>query len=238
MHTFPIKAFTDNYIWVIEEQEKVIVVDPGESGKVLAYLAEHTIEEVTILLTHKHDDHVGGVEAIVAQYPKTIVYGPEETKEFNDQTIHSGDVCEIYGKNFEVLPTPGHTAGHISYLMEEQLFCGDALFSGGCGRVFTGDYHAQYNTLQIFAQLQKSVKVYAAHEYTLTNLEFAQSIEPTNSVIGEALEGVRKRREKDQPTLPSTIGRELEINLLLRAKTEEEFTRLRKLRDNFLGNIG
>src|SRR5699024_10531889 len=191
------------------------------------------IEEVTLLLTHKHDDHIGGVEAIIAQYPKAIVYGPEETKEFNDQTIHPEESFEIYRKHFEVLDTPGHTEEHISYLMDDSLFCGDALFSGGCGRVFTGDYQAQYNTLQKLAQLPKSTKVYAAHEYTLTNLEFAQSIEPTNQVIGEALEKVRKMREKNQPTLPSTIGREQEINVLLRAETVGEFTRLRKLRDNF-----
>src|SRR5699024_2200066 len=115
MHTFPIKAFTDNYIWVIEEQEKVIVVDPGESSKVLAYLAEHTIEEVTILLTHKHDDHVGGVEAIVAQYPKTIVYGSEGTQEFNDQTIYWGNVFELNGNNYDVVGTLGNTEGNISY---------------------------------------------------------------------------------------------------------------------------
>src|SRR5690625_3551770 len=102
MRIFPIKAFFDNYIWVILEQEKVIVVDPGESSGVLTYLEEHSIKEVTILLTHKHDDHVGGVEAIVTQYPKTIVYGPEETQEFNDQTIYSGDVFELNGNNFEV----------------------------------------------------------------------------------------------------------------------------------------
>lgn len=233
MRIFPIKAFFDNYIWVILEQEKVIVVDPGESSGVLTYLEEHSIKEVTILLTHKHDDHVGGVEAIVTQYPKTIVYGPEETQEFNDQTIYSGDIFELNGNNFEVFDTPGHTEGHISYLMDEHLFCGDALFSAGCGRVFTGDYQAQYNTLQKFAKLPKTVKVYAAHEYTLTNLEFAQSVEPENQVIGEALEEVRKKRKKDQSTLPSTIGREHEINLFLRADTVGEFTRLRKLRDNF-----
>lgn len=233
MHIFPIQAFTDNYIWMIEEQRKVIVVDPGESEKVLAYLTDRAIEEVTILLTHHHEDHVGGVEEIVAKFPKTIVFGPEETKSFNDQTVHSGEIFEIYEKHFEVLKTPGHTKGHISYLMGNDLFCGDALFSGGCGRVFTGDYHAQYSTLRRFARLSKSVKVYPAHEYTLTNLEFAQSIEPRNSAIKEALEETRKKRENNQPTLPSSIGREMVINLFLRAETEEEFVRVRKLRDNF-----
>lgn len=233
MHIFPIKAFSDNYIWIIEEQKKVIVIDPGEASGVLAYLERNVIEEVNILLTHKHDDHVGGVKAVVAQYPETIVYGPQETKEFNDQTVHPGDTFAVYGKIFKVLDTPGHTEGHISYLMDNHLFCGDALFSGGCGRVFTGDYQAQYDTLQKFAQLPKSVKVYAAHEYTLTNLEFAQSIAPTNQVIGEALKDARKRHEDGQPTLPSTIGRELGINLFLCADNVEEFTQLRKLRDHF-----
>lgn len=233
MTIFPIKAFSDNYIWIIEEQRKVIVVDPGESTGVLNYLEENTLEDVAIILTHKHEDHVGGVKEIVSQYPTTVVYGPEETEHFTNHMIKDDDVFELYGKTFKVFKTAGHTEGHISYLMEEALFCGDALFSGGCGRVFTGDYQAQYDALQTFKQLDNQTKVYAAHEYTQTNLRFAQTMEPANKVISEALEEVNEMSKKGYPTLPSTIGKEKEINLFMQAETLEDFIELRKARDNF-----
>lgn len=233
MSIFPIKAFSDNYIWMIEEQEKVIVVDPGESIGVLNYLKENNLEDVSILLTHKHSDHVDGVEEIVTKYPKTVVYGPEETERFNDHVVRDGDIFELYDKSFEVFKTAGHTEGHISYLVGDALFCGDALFSGGCGRVFTGDYQAQYDSLQTFKQLDNKIKVYAGHEYTQTNLRFAQTIEPTNEVIREALSETNELCDQDKPTLPSTIGKEKEINLLMCAETLEDFIELRKARDNF-----
>lgn len=233
MNIFPIKAFSDNYIWIIGEQEKAIVVDPGESMGVVAYLEENQLEEVAILLTHKHEDHVGGVKEIVTQYPKTVVYGPEETENFADRVAKDGDTFELYDKTFKVYKTAGHTEEHISYLMDDALFCGDALFSGGCGRVFTGDYQAQYDALQKFKQLENQVKVYAGHEYTQTNLRFAQTIEPRNKVIGEVLEEVNELLKKGEPTLPSTIGKEKEINLFMRAETLEDFIELREARDDF-----
>lgn len=233
MDIFPIKAFSDNYIWIIEEDKKAIVVDPGESMSVLAYLQENHLEEVAILLTHNHEDHVGGVQKIIAQYPKTVVYGPEETEHFADRLVKDRDTFELYDKTFKVLETAGHTNGHISYLMDNALFCGDALFSGGCGRVFTGDYQAQYDTLQKFKQLDNQVKVYAGHEYTQTNLKFAQTIEPRNEVINEALKEVNELYKKSEPTLPSTISKEKEINLFIRAETLEDFIELREARDNF-----
>src|SRR5699024_12234958 len=133
----------------------------------------------------------------------------------------------------EVSKTAGHTYEHISFLMDKALFCGDALFSGGCGRVFTGDYQAQYETLQKFGQLPDDVEVYAGHEYTQTNLRFAHSIKPSDQVISRALDDVNELRKKDLPTLPSTIGREKKINLLMQAKTLDEFIGLREMRDNF-----
>lgn len=185
------------------------------------------------MLTHNHDDHTGGVEQILATYPDTPVYGPEETKALNDHILDEGDSLQLFDQKVEILKTPGHTEGHISYVFGGALFCGDALFSAATGRVFTGDYQAQYDTLQKFKQLSDQVEVYAAHEYTEKNLQFAQSIEPANQTISKALDEVKTLRQEDLPTLPSTIGREKDINLLLQVETLERFIELRKARDNF-----
>lgn len=208
MQIKPIKAFTDNYIWVIEQGSGVIIVDPGEAKGVLDYLTNEKKDLVAILLTHNHSDHIDGVEQILMSNPNTPIYGPEETVPLNNQVLQEGDSFELFGSFVEVIHTPGHTEGHISYLFSDALFCGDSLFSAGTGRVFTGDYQAQYDTLQKFRQLYDTVKVYPAPEYTETNLRFAQSIEPTNQAVAEALKEVRKLRRTNKPTLPSTIARQ------------------------------
>ncbi len=229
----PVKAFSDNYIWVIEEKNEAVVVDPGEAEGVLDHLKEKDLQLQAILLTHNHDDHIGGVVGILEDYPETPIYGPEETSTVADHIVKEGDSFEFIGETFEVLSTPGHTAGHISYVMADAVFCGDALFSGGCGRVFTGDYEAQYETLQKFKQLDDNVLVYAGHEYTETNLRFAQSVEPNNEVIADVLDIVRDQRSKDLPTLPSTISKEKDINLFIQAENLEAFKGLRLKRDEF-----
>jgi len=233
MNIHPLKAFSDNYIWLMEENSDVIVVDPGEAEGVLDYLREKSLNLVAILLTHDHEDHTGGVEEILATYLDTPVYGPKETNDLADYVIEDGDSFNLMEQNFEVFKTAGHTEEHISYFAGNELFCGDALFSAGCGRVFTGDYQAQYDALQKFKQLGDSVKLYGAHEYTEKNLRFALTVEPANEVINETLNKVLDLRAKDQPTLPSTIGKEKEINLFLRAKTLEDFIKLRQARDDF-----
>ncbi|GEQ33767.1 hydroxyacylglutathione hydrolase [Marinilactibacillus psychrotolerans] len=233
MNIHPIEAFSDNYIWVIEEGNEALIVDPGESEGVLRYLEEKQLTLKAILLTHEHNDHIGGVKEVLANYIDTPVYGPKETAQLNDYTVQDGDSFELLGHNFKVFITAGHSNEHISFLMDKNLFCGDALFSGGCGRVFTGDYKAQYDALQKFRALDEDVRVYAGHEYTQTNLRFAQSVEPGNKAVLQGLDEVNKLREKNLPTLPSTIGKEKNINLLLKSETLEEFIDLRKARDNF-----
>ncbi len=233
MKVEPIKAFSDNYIWVIEEKEEAVVVDPGEAEGVLNYIDEEGLKLQAILLTHNHEDHIGGVVGILEQFPDTPIYGPEETSTIADHIVSEGDSFDLLGETFEVLFTPGHTAGHISYTMADAVFCGDALFSGGCGRVFTGDYTTQFETLQKFKQMDDKVLVYAAHEYTETNLRFALSVEPNNEVIKDVLANVQDQRSKDLPTLPSTISKEKDINLLLQADTVEAFKALRLKRDEF-----
>lgn len=233
MKIHPIKAFSDNYIWVIEEDGEAIVVDPGEGEGVMSYLEEENLELIAILLTHNHDDHIGGVLEIYETYPDIAIFGPDETEPLVNHNVREDDSFELLGQTFKVFKTAGHTKGHISYLMNEALFCGDALFSGGCGRVFTGDYQAQFDALEKFKPLDDAVKVYAAHEYTETNLRFARSIEPENQVIADALEEVQDLLVENKPTLPSTIGREKKINLFMQAVTIDNFIELRKARDEF-----
>ena len=233
MTIHPIKAFSDNYIWIIEEGSQAVVVDPGEAEHVLDYLGEKKLQLHSILVTHNHEDHIGGVKKIVEHYPDTPVYGPKETEPVADHILTEGDTLNLLGQDFHVLKTGGHTYGHISFLTSEALFCGDALFSAGCGRVFTKDYQAQYDALQTFKQLDDEIQVYAAHEYTQTNLRFARSIKPSDTLISETLSEVNHLRVKGQSTLPTTIGKEKKINLFLQADKLEDFKELRKARDQF-----
>ncbi|EDP67882.1 probable hydroxyacylglutathione hydrolase [Carnobacterium sp. AT7] len=233
MNIHPIKAFSDNYIWIIEEGTEAVVVDPGEAEQVMDYLEEKQLQLNSILLTHNHDDHIGGVQQISAKYPDALIYGPKETGDIADHIVVDGDSFKLLGQNVQVLKTGGHTHGHVSFLMEKALFCGDALFSAGCGRVFTKDYQAQYDALQKFKQLDDEVQVYAAHEYTQTNLRFAHSMQPSNTFFSEALDQVNEMRAKGKPTLPTTIGREKKINLFLQAEKMEDFKELRNARDEF-----
>jgi len=228
-----VKAFSDNYIWIIEEGTEAVVVDPGEAEQVMDYLEEKQLQLNSILLTHNHDDHIGGVQKISKKYPDASIYGPKETEDIADHIVVDGDSFDLLGQNVQVLKTGGHTHGHISFLMENVLFCGDALFSAGCGRVFTKDYQAQYEALQKFKQLDDEVQVYAAHEYTQTNLRFAHSMQPSNTSVSEALDQVNELRSKGKPTLPTTIGREKKINLFLQAEKMEDFKKLRNARDEF-----
>lgn len=229
----PIKAFEDNYIWMMEKDKQAVAVDPGESKGVKDYLKENELQLAAVLLTHKHDDHTAGVNDLVDDWPELAVYGPVECGEWADHIVREGDSFELLEEDFQVMKTAGHTEEHISYLTGEHLFCGDALFYAGCGRVFTGDYRAQYDSLQLFSQLPDEVKVYAGHEYSLTNLEFAHSVAPDQPAVQEALDQVRKMREEDQITLPSSIGHEKQVNLFMQAEDVKAFKLLRDQRDNF-----
>lgn len=229
----PIKAFTDNYIWCIHDETEAVVVDPGTSTGVLDYLEERQLRLAAILLTHNHEDHTGGVQEIMAKHPESHVYGPKETGSLANRVVKEGDSINLLGQTFRVLETGGHTHGHISFLMGNNLFCGDALFSAGCGRVFTSDYKAQYETLKKFKRLDEDTNIYPGHEYTEINLRFASAMQPDNRKIFKALEDVRELRVKGKPTLPTTIGREKEINLFLQVETLKDFTELRNARDDF-----
>jgi len=218
---FPIRAFSDNYIWVIQRDgtNHCAVVDPGDAVPVLRELSARNLRLDAILTTHHHHDHVGGVEALLA-HAEVPVYGPaRERIPGCTMALADGDTVHLptLDLTLSVLEVPGHTAGHIAYHDEDMLFCGDTLFAGGCGRLFEGTAQQMHASLGRLAALPDGIRVYCAHEYTLANLRFATRVDGHNSRLLERLEHVRKLREADRCTLPSTMGEERETNPFLRA---------------------
>ncbi len=218
MNLISISALQDNYIWLLDDQKgHCVIVDPGEAAPVLEALAERNLTPTAIMLTHHHGDHVDGVSAIVKQYPALKVYGPAETSSKGAKIIlKSGDRVEIGGVNWAIFATPGHTLGHISYYSAPYLFCGDTLFSGGCGRLFEGTPEQMYQSFQRLAELPDDTLVCCAHEYTVSNLKFARSILPDDSDISAHEQTVLSKRKNGQSSLPTTLGLERRINVFLR----------------------
>ncbi|MDP2706227.1 MAG: hydroxyacylglutathione hydrolase, partial [Burkholderiales bacterium] len=215
------RAFEDNYIWLIrgKSPDRVAIVDPGDAGPVLAALDKQRLTPVAILCTHHHGDHVGGVADILKVYPLPV-YGPARERIGTlTHRLVDGDRVTLpeLGLEFEVLDVPGHTAGHIAYFGAGMLFCGDTMFSAGCGRLFEGTAEQMHKSLSRFAALPEATRVYCGHEYTEANLRFALAVEPDNPDSDAYLEQARERRSQDLPTLPSTIGLERRVNPFLRS---------------------
>ncbi|MDD0823718.1 hydroxyacylglutathione hydrolase [Mannheimia sp. AT1] len=230
----PIPALSDNYIWAIVKDKDLIIVDPSESQPVLDFIAKNSLNLTACLLTHNHHDHTDGLPDILKAYPNLTVYGPEEVAQFATKIVKPEQHFELFGYDVRVIESAGHTEQHISYLFGfDYLFCGDSLFSAGCGRTFTGNYQAQFDALQRFKALPNSVKVYAAHEYTQSNLKFAQAVLPESCALSEYQEYVDILRSQNKPTLPSTIGQEMQINPFMQAVDLAEFITLRQQKDNF-----
>ena len=221
----PIPAFQDNYIWMIHgarDPRRVAVVDPGDAMPVLSALAEQDLRLEAILATHHHADHVGGVAKLVAA-TRAAVFGPGRERMPVDVTrLAAGDRARLggLGLEFGVLDVPGHTAGHIAYVGHGALFCGDTLFSAGCGRLFEGTPEQMLASLDAFAGLPDDTLVYCGHEYTQANLRFATAVESGNSDIMEYVERATALRAEGRPTLPSTIGLEKRVNPFLRIRHE------------------
>ena len=209
LHIIP--ALKDNYIWLLEtSNQHVIIVDPNESQPVIDYLNQKQLIPITILLTHHHHDHIDGVMALKNYYPNLPVYGPNE---INLPINHITDHSEIMIDNqiIKIIAVPGHTIGHLAYYCKPYLFCGDTLFSAGCGRIFEGTYQQMFNSLNKLKQLPNSTIVCPAHEYTLSNLEFSRHILPNDEDINAYYQQIKHQTI----TLPSTIGKEKRINLFL-----------------------
>lgn len=214
----PIPAFEDNYIWLIRHKATALVVDPGDAEPALNYLQAHGLKLAAILLTHHHYDHSGGA-AELAQRFEVPVFGPlRESIPSVTHPVGEGDPIEIPEMDIrlQVLDVPGHTSGHVAYYGINSLFCGDALFACGCGRLFEGSAEQMQSSLAKFAALPGDTRVYCAHEYTLANIRFAKIVEPNNTALLEREQRDRKTREHGHSTLPSTITLEKLTNPFLR----------------------
>lgn len=222
----PIPALVDtynNYIWLLIKDQHCCVVDPGDARPVLDYIDSHNLTIDCILITHYHGDHIGGVRRLRACFEDCTVYAPDHPKITHaTHTIKAGDTIEALGVTYDILDVSGHTLDHIAYLSttteQPWLFCGDALFSAGCGRLFEGTPKQMHDALMLMADLPENTKMYCAHEYTLSNLQFAAHVEPENTDITDYNEHIRSLREQSIPSLPSSIGTEKRINPFLRCE--------------------
>jgi len=215
-----IQAFDDNYIWVIKDSqsEHCIIVDPGEASPVLAILEAQKLIVDAILITHHHADHIGGVQNLLSAQNEEIKLYSKDALFKQSQLVEEGDILDFFDGRFslEVMEVPGHTLDHIAYYNESFLFCGDTLFSAGCGRVFEGTQEQMFASLTRLASLADTTLVYCAHEYTQNNLIFAMQLEPTNKALLAYLQEVSKKRQQGLATIPTTIGLEKQINPFLR----------------------
>ena len=223
MYLIPVSAFADNYLWLLHDGKRALVVDPGDAEPVLRALQASRLQLESILVTHHHADHTGGVDALRKATGATV-YGPAtERIPAPFEPLREGDRVATLGLDFRVLDVPGHTAGHIAFYTPDMnsqplLFCGDTLFSGGCGRLFGGTPAQMLASLDKLAALPGATRVCCAHEYTLANLRFALAVEPDNAALAEHEQHCRQLREQGQPTLPSSIGQEVLINPFLRTR--------------------
>lgn len=217
----PVRAFADNYIWMIlnDTRTHCAIVDPGDARPVLKWLAQEGIEPEAILITHHHGDHVGGIRELFSAYPSMTVYGPARERISGiSHSLSEGEEVRLdgVGVRFEVLDVPGHTAGHIAYLGEGALFCGDTLFAGGCGRVFDGTFEQLCASLKKIRDLPDETRIYCAHEYTLDNLGFAKWVEPDNPELLGRDDADMALQEEGIPTVPSSLALEKATNPFLR----------------------
>ncbi|MET3106155.1 hydroxyacylglutathione hydrolase [Oxalobacteraceae bacterium GrIS 2.11] len=225
IHIQQIPAFEDNYLWLIHDSQNAIIVDPGDAVPVQAYLNHHNLKLCAILITHHHEDHIGGVAELLKQSPTPIpVFGPQSdlariptiTQGLQDG---SSITIEELGLQFQILEVPGHTRSHIAYYCSElaSLFCGDTLFAGGCGRLFEGTPEQMLTSLNKIAALPSATRIYCAHEYTLSNLRFAVEVEPGNAQLAERYRQVGLERAQGISTVPSQLITELQTNPFMRS---------------------
>ncbi len=231
----PIPIFDDNYVWLIRHAiqaggplDHAVVVDPGDAQPVLTFLSRQQLTLSAVLITHKCYDHVAGISDLVAQHPAPV-YGPsvDVIKDISHPLADNAVITITPLLKFKAMLVPGHTLGHLAFYTHEDttsghVFVGDVMFAGGCGRIKQGGSAKQmFDSLQRLAKLPQNTKIYCAHEYTLANLAFAQTVEPSNQAIAKRIESVAALRDNKQPSLPSMLSEELATNPFLRCAKPE-----------------
>lgn len=221
----PLPAFADNYIWLLQHQQRVLAVDPGDGQAVLQWLArEPGVQLDTILVTHHHADHTGGLPELVQATGARVIGPALEKLPVPHTPVADGDTITWGPLHWRVIDVPGHTAGHVAYWAQPEdqtplLFCGDTLFSGGCGRLFEGTAAQMLASLDRLATLPGNTRVCCAHEYTLANLRFARTVEPDNTTLADYEQACLAWRAQNIPTLPALLGQELAINPFMRSRS-------------------
>jgi hydroxyacylglutathione hydrolase len=216
----PIPAFNDNYIWALHDARDGVLVDTGEAKPCLEFLDAHGLNLTAILVTHHHGDHAGGLARLATRF-RPRIYGPaRESIAGVTDAVSDGDSISIASPalQFSVIATPGHTLGHVSYYGDGRLFCGDTLFACGCGRLFEGTPAMMAQSLEKLMQLPDDTQIFCAHEYTLSNIRFARSVEGSNPDLLEWEVQAQARRRQKLPTLPTTMALEKATNPFLRCR--------------------
>lgn len=228
LNIIPIPAFQDNYIWLIEDGTHAAVVDPGDAVPVIAAVEARGLKLSSILITHHHADHIGGVETLMREYFPEVFAPAKERYAFDHTAVNDGQNIYIKDLNLtlNVMDVGGHTLGHVAYYGANSLFCGDTLFGAGCGRLFEGSPAQMYASLQKIANLPDETAVYCAHEYTEHNLQFSKCVEASNPNVAARIISTRALRSEGYPSLPSTIGLERATNPFLRCSSTDIMTHL------------
>jgi hydroxyacylglutathione hydrolase len=223
MELIALPAFTDNYIWMFHDGVAAAVVDPGDCAPVLDALDRLGLRLGAILVTHHHQDHVGGLVGLRERFDAPVYAPALESMPVDCVALKGGDSVVAVGLRFEVIDVPGHTRGHIAYFHDSHqigqaplLFCGDTLFSAGCGRLFEGAPQQMHHSLQLLADLPGDTRVCCAHEYTLSNLKFARAVEPQSIALAAYTEWCEQQRAAGLPTLPGRIDMESAVNPFMR----------------------
>lgn len=214
----PVRAFADNYIWTLRDKTHAIVVDPGDAKPVMDYLTAEQLTLAAIIITHHHNDHIGGVKQLIAGCPLPV-YGPHDARVPDaTQRVREGESITLphFGITLTVMEVPGHTSSHIAYYGDGMLFCGDTMFAAGCGRLFEGTPAQMHQSLSKFMRLPDDTRVYCTHEYTLANIRFARAAEPDNTALQAWEARARALREVDTPTVPTTVALERATNPFVR----------------------
>ena len=242
LHALPV--LQDNVIWIWVRGAEAVVIDPAVAPPVRAWLEEHQLSLAAVLQTHHHADHIGGTPELLQRWPEAEVIASADDREripFQTMPVRGGDHVTVLGETVEVLDVAAHTRAHIAFFLPNPegaeigplLFCGDTLFSGGCGRLFEGSAEQMHQALQKLAELPEATQVCCAHEYTEANLQWAVAQQPNNTVLVERYREVRSLRAKGKLSLPSSIGLERRTNLFMQASSAAELGVLRSHKDQW-----